>query len=308
LIFGGATNQLVTIKKEKMESNKLDKQIAKFILEKPLYTKWKLDGTENRYLMHDNSFENTTFTFFCEKDESVQTFILIPNPKKYSSPPPANSATTSLPKEKSNTNWRGEEESFQAYLAECQGCRKYYLRFEFRFVRKDDECFIQKIGQLPSFKKEIDTDLRKFLNEESIDCYEKALMNLSTGYGIGAFAYLRRVIEREIDKLIEEVSKIESEYQEEILEAMRKYEKTKQKAKLIDEIFPYLPSPLKNLGDNPIRLLYDQLSIGIHAWSDEECVGRSLSIDEIFKRVVKELNKEKNETQKVIEAIKQLKK
>lgn len=282
----------------------LKEQVTNFLVKKPLYFKLKLDNA-GAYLVGYNEFEELTFTSYC-KECSLQTFILTPLPNshfKASKSAPATVIPGGNGPITTTKNW----EIFQEYIAKCQGCKKYELRFNFRLVETNKEIFIQKIGQYPPYNKEVDKDLKNFLDEENLGYYQKALMNLSTGYGIGAFTYLRRVIENEIDKLIEMISQSEHSEQEKFLELKAKYQQKKQKSILIDETFQYLPASLKNLGENPIKILYDQLSIGIHTLSDEQCVEISLNIDEVLKKVVKELNREKKETKIVKEAIKKLK-
>ncbi len=76
---------------------------------------------------------------------------------------------------------------------------------------------------------------------------------------------------------------------------------------LIEEVYKFLPSSLKQLGDNPLQLLYDQLSGGIHTYSEEECYDKAIAIDILLKFVVNKLNEEESQKKGVIEAIKKLK-
>lgn len=285
--------------------SKLKEQFTNFLLKKPLYSKWKLDNN-GTYLVGYNEFEDETFTSNC-KECSLQTFILSPLPNshfKASKRAPNTVEPNSLMK---NIPTTINLKIFQEYVAKCQGCKEYELRFNFRLVKTSKETFIEKIGQYPPYNKEVDKDLKNFLDDENLGYYQKGLMNLSHGYGIGAFIYLRRVIEKEIHKLIDKISTPENPNQDKILAAKEKYQDKKQMSILIDKIFQYLPASLKCLGDNPIQLLYEQTSVGIHGLSDDECAERSESIDEILKKVVKELNREKIETQKVKDAIFKLK-
>lgn len=277
----------------------LKEQVTNFLLKKPLYSKWNLDNA-GAYLIGYNKFEDVTFTSYCKKC-SLQTFILSRDPMMKTI------GSGAIGGDRSNNRKDTSKDLFQEYIAKCQSCKKYELRFNFRLVETNGKSFIEKIGQYPPYNKEVDKDLKKFLDDENLGYYEKALMNLSTGYGIGAFIYLRRVIEKEIHKLIEKIVQLENTDQDKISKIKAKYQDKKQTSKLIEETFQHLPESLKNLGVNPIQLLYDQTSIGVHALSDDECAERSESIDEILKKVVKELNREKNETKKVKEAIKKLK-
>lgn len=77
-------------------------------------------------------------------------------------------------------------------------------------------------------------------------------------------------------------------------------------SKLIDVINKYLRKSLKELGDNPIRLLYEQLSGGIHEFTDKECIDKALSIDIILNFVIKKVNEEKYQLGDVKNAMRNL--
>jgi hypothetical protein len=58
---------------------------------------------------------------------------------------------------------------------------------------------MQKYGQLPRAPIPRNSVLQKFLKDDR-DHYEKAVVCLSNSYGIAAFAYFRRIVERNIDR------------------------------------------------------------------------------------------------------------
>lgn len=62
------------------------------------------------------------------------------------------------------------------------------------------------------------------------------------------------------------------------------------------------------MGDNPLQLLYSQLSIGIHKLDEEECFDKAKSIDTVLKFVINKINSEKKNKSGAMEAIKNLKK
>ena len=120
--------------------------------------------------------------------------------------------------------------------------------------------------------------MKKYLNQEDQVNYRKALTCLSISYGIGSFAYFRRIIEKEIKRFIKDISELEFDEAYIVKEAYENYQKDFQMSKLIDVLNRHLPTSLKELGDNPIRLLYEQLSGGIHEFSEEQCIEKSQSI------------------------------
>ena len=77
---------------------------------------------------------------------------------------------------------------------------------------------------------------------------------------------------------------------------------------LINIVNDFLPKSLKDIGDNPIRLLYSQLSGGIHDFTDEECLQKAESIDIVLTYIIKKINEDKFEISKVKDAMKNLRK
>ena len=84
----------------------------------------------------------------------------------------------------------------------CSHCQKFERHF-FVLIDKDLK-WIMKVGQWPSWDISYDQNLEKMLGTH-IDYYKKGLICESQSYGIGAFAYYRRITEEIIDKLLDEV-------------------------------------------------------------------------------------------------------
>lgn len=130
----------------------------------------------------------------------------------------------------------------------------------FHFLLLDGK--IQKIGQYPSLA---DTAIgrldrfRKILDRENSREFHKALGLAAHDVGIGAFVYLRRVLERLIDArkatAVEEGPLTEPEFE------------SKRVSERIKLLKGYLPDTLvENDG------IYSLLSKGIHELSEEECL------------------------------------
>jgi hypothetical protein len=190
----------------------------------------------------------------------------------------------------------------------CQSC-KASVDFLLRMYNSEDrpnDIKIQKIGQYPPFSILPEKAVQQYLTDEDLELYKKALISLSNSYGIGAFAYFRRIIENEIKRLIKDISDMEFIGAEEVKIAYKHFEKDHQMSKLIDILNSHLPTSL-NLGDNPIKLLYEQLSVGIHNLTDDECLKKANMINIIFPFVIRKINEENVEVKSVREAMKNLK-
>lgn len=61
------------------------------------------------------------------------------------------------------------------------------------------------------------------------------------------------------------------------------------------------------LGDNPIKLLYNQTSNGLHSLTEEECLEKAQKILTLLEFVIKKINEEKSEIKELKDTIKGLK-
>ncbi len=293
----------------KMDDNK---KLEEFLNSSPLYKKLSL---EHEYCRHANDLDEFTFSFHCPNENAQQTFKLQLEP---------NRVLSSLNKDyrPQLEYWNDEQKKIsfiQHYTGVCQHCQKFRIHFLIKCESegtvkisnagnsKQPNISVMKIGQFPPFKINADKNITEFLNDEDKENYNKALICRSQNYGIGAFAYLRRIVEKEIIRIIESLSQLDRPESKEIKRLIEQYNKDHQMSKLIDAIFEFLPGSLKSLGDNPLKLLYNELSEGIHDFSEEECSNKAESIDKLLSFVIKKINEENSEVKEAMEAIKALK-
>ncbi len=176
----------------------------------------------------------------------------------------------------------------------CVSCRKETYEYLVDQIVTDEIIKFQKYGELP--RKPLDRDplLQKFFSNDK-DNYEKAVMCLANGYGIAAFAYMRRIIENNINELLDMLKEdIKSTNTDSPLinNLSQLKERTPMKDK-IDISNTALPEYLVPSGLNPLGRLYTILSIGIHNDSDESCLERSKTLQECIKYLISELSSKK---------------
>lgn len=139
----------------------------------------------------------------------------------------------------------------------CARNKKHLIQFWFRI--KDRK--LSKAGQYPS-QADIATGeiskYRKLLGDDAKE-FSKAIGLAAHGVGIGAFVYLRRIIEHLVEETHIEATKDRSWKEKKYVKA-RFNEKIKMLAKLLPEF----------LSKNPI--LYGILSKGIHELDEQECL------------------------------------
>ncbi|WP_018417388.1 hypothetical protein [Teredinibacter turnerae] len=176
----------------------------------------------------------------------------------------------------------------------CVSCRKQRHEYLVEQVVNEETIKFQKYGQLPRKHLERDKVLQKFFSEDS-ENYEKAVVCLSHGYGIGAFVYLRRIIENNIYKLLDLVLEdaTSSEPNEAIIASLSDLRTESPMSEKIKVANNALPSYLKPDGLNPLGRLYQVLSEGVHNLSDEECLRRANIVKECLKYLVSELSSRK---------------
>ena len=167
--------------------------------------------------------------------------------------------------------------------------------------------YIEKIGEYPIRKAIIDKEISKFFDRESNNWYYKAKKSLENNLGIGAFSYYRRILEKELLHILAEVGKLKNSHSSNINELIKEYKETNKVHLLYENVYEYLPLSLKALGDNPLKLLYKQISAGLHNLTEDECLKKSEAIDFVLTFVIRKLYEEKSEMKKAISLISELK-
>ncbi|TQD28268.1 hypothetical protein [Methanolobus vulcani] len=155
----------------------------------------------------------------------------------------------------------------------CKGCGKYHQYVSIKIV--DNFTSLIKIGQYPPYDISVPKDVSKTLGESNTELYQKGLICESQSYGIAAYSYYRRILELIIDQLLDDIYHIipendeNKEAYEKALSETRHQPVAKDKIKLVKDI---LPPSLNVEGTNPMDILYQALSVGLHSSSDEDCI------------------------------------
>lgn len=152
----------------------------------------------------------------------------------------------------------------------CESCKEFKRRF---FIYINDSLdTMYKVGQYPEWEIKMDANLEKTLQSHAIT-FRKGLVCESQGYGIGAFAYYRRITENIIDDLLESIIDLIDENQKgEYSKALEKTKTTRITQEKIDLVKDLLPPILRPNGMNPLGVLHSELSEGVHAETDESCL------------------------------------
>ena len=189
-------------------------------------------------------------------------------------------------------------------LYNCQACKEFNRVF-YIFIDPNLR-FIYKIGQYPEWEIKIDKRIEKALGKHA-SFFRKGLVCESQSYGIGAFAYYRRITEEIIDELLDSISDlIEPENKEKYLAALKLTKDTRVTQEKIDLVKELLPSVLRPNGVNPLGVLHSELSEGLHGQTDEECLEKAEQIKTILTYLLIQIIQTKESGKAFSESMKKL--
>jgi hypothetical protein len=204
---------------------------------------------------------------FCPTDESEQTFLMVSH---YYDAFPAQ-----------NYPARG---TVVCVRYRCTSCQRFDRHFMLLF---GEDRSLTKVGQWPAWSIKTDRHIDRMLGDHA-GLYKKGLICESQAYGIGAFGYYRRITELVIDDLLREVGGLipDGPYQEKYQAALAKVSETTVTQDKISLVKDLLPSSLRPNGLNPLGILHSELSIGLHAESDEQCLDAAEQIRAVLAYLV----------------------
>lgn len=202
---------------------------------------------------------------------------------------------------------------------QCFGCHEFIRYFFIRFgkdileevdengeKRKKDVIYVQKVGQHPAWSIEMDKQLEKELGKHS-DFYKRGLICESQGYGIGAFAYYRRITETIIDQLLDSIEDLlEGEEKTQYKKALAQTKETTITQNKIELVKDLLPVSLRPEGMNPLSVLHSALSEGLHAETDEACLDYAEEIKSALVYLVNQVERSKNSSKSFTESMRKL--
>lgn len=152
----------------------------------------------------------------------------------------------------------------------CTHCQEFERLF-FITIGKELK-WLMKVGQFPAWDTVAEPNIERLLGEHS-NFYKKGIVSESQGYGIGAYAYYRRIVEEIIDGLLDAISGLlsgeEKKAYEPALARTKAITVTQEKIDLVKDL---LPPILRPDGINPLSVLHSTMSKGLHGESDETCL------------------------------------
>jgi hypothetical protein len=174
----------------------------------------------------------------------------------------------------------------------CRNCRLFSKTYAVEIrMTKDDEAVVFKYGEDPPFGPPLPSRLLK-LAEDQRDLLLKGRRCENQGLGIAAFAYYRRVVEEQKNRILDEILRVSRTLgaPEELLSELEAAKQERRFTQAIDGIKHGLPQALLTNGHNPLALLHNALSEGLHGGSDDECLELATSIRYVLSDLVERLS------------------
>ena len=173
----------------------------------------------------------------------------------------------------------------------CRITRKTYAISVKKEENSDEVGVARKIGQWPSFSPHISSKVITLIRDDK-DLFFKGRRAEAQGLGIGAFAYYRRVITNQKNRLIDEIIKVFNRlgYDKDNIKQLELAKKETQFSKAVEIIKDGIPEVLKIEGHNPLTLLHDALSGGLHDMTDEKCLVCAQDIRNVLVKFTELLN------------------
>lgn len=196
---------------------------------------------------------------------------------------------------------RGTLVTLEYACAACGWKRSFLIAFD------SSGKYVKKAGQFPEPNVAIDSRVKKVLDGEDETLYTNGRICEAQGYGIGAFAYYRRLLENAIIRLLDEIIELVPEKDKGTylagLEKVKAEENAADKIRIAKDL---LPETLKSQGVNPLATLYDILSIGLHGQSDDKCLERAATIRAVFDALLIQVEANKATAKALAEGTKKL--
>jgi hypothetical protein len=197
---------------------------------------------------------------------------------------------------------------FQELDYECKNCKdgdKFSKRFCLAIIGEGKDGPVQKIGEYPAYNPVTSRKVFDLIGENHRELFLKGRRAELRGLGIGAFAYYRRIVDDQKNIIIDRLAKVAERLgaSEATLKIFASAKAQDQFSSAIREIKDALPSALFIAGQNPLTILYEVLSDGIHDLSDQECLTHARTVRTLLIALADRISEIMKDEAKVVEAI-----
>lgn len=210
---------------------------------------------------------------------------------------------------KSGGNTLSGEDWTKTYLTYlCRNCGKFSKMFAIGIRLVDERiCEAYKFGELPPFGPPLPSRVLRLIQPDR-ELFLRGRRCENQGLGIGAFTYYRRVVENQWTRLVDEMIKvgIAIKTPTSTIAALEASRTEQQFSKSVKELRDAIPPVLLINGHNPLALLHNALSQGVHNLPDEECLTLATSIRVVLVELAEKLGQALKDEKELSEAVSRL--
>lgn len=191
----------------------------------------------------------------------------------------------------------------------CNNCKGFGKMVSFMIIRKEDGSYNgYKFGEFPPFGPHIPSKLLKMVSDDK-ETLLKGSRCENQGLGIGAFAYYRRVIVNQKNKIIDEVIKVARKIKVDpsMIKTLEDAKKIGEFSKSMEMVKDAMPRTLLiDECHNPLTLLHNALSSRLHADTDEECLELAHSIRLVLTELAERMDQALKDQASLAQAVSRL--
>jgi hypothetical protein len=169
----------------------------------------------------------------------------------------------------------------------------------------EGDCY--KFGELPPFGSITSEKLLKLMGSHR-SLFLKGRQCENQGLGVGAFAYYRRVVESQKDKILSEIVKVAEKLNllPETIEILNRAKAETRFTEALSLAKDAIPEALFIDGMNPLALLHSALSDGLHDRSDEHCLDAAHAVRLVLAELSERMARTLKENAELSQAVNRL--
>jgi hypothetical protein len=190
----------------------------------------------------------------------------------------------------------------------CKSCEKsrklYAVWFKLPGLPGQGKLLAYKFGEYPDYCPSLPAKVLRLVQSDA-ELFKKGWKAEKLSFGIAAFSYYRRIVENHKNELFDKIIEIATEEHlaPDKIEALGYARNHTQFSHSMDAIKDAIPESLKMMGHNPLLLLHDAFSKGVHELSDEQCLERAQSVRTILIALAERFALIRNQTNELKQAI-----
>lgn len=200
----------------------------------------------------------------------------------------------------------------------CRNCRRSWKVFAVmasrvpvdRLPSEEQEVHVAavtKVGEYPSYGPPVPTRVSRFLGPDR-ELFFKGMRAEGQGMGIAAFAYYRRVVESQKERLFNQILKAAelAGAEKEVLDRLAAAGAEDQFSKSVKSAGDAVPASLGIDGRNPLLLLHRALSQGLHDADDSQCLQAAHDVRVVLFELAERIEQLLEDKRELGEAVKRL--